>query len=121
MSVLAKYRIGVFIQKALTKFSLKSPSSIVKLFVCIAVVCVTIIYERTGFASAPVVGLWRFNEGTGTNITDSSGFNNNGTLTGENGNVPAWATGQSGFRGALRFTNDGLYHAWSWQVISAAS
>jgi hypothetical protein len=59
-----------------------------------------------------LVGLWRFNEGTGTNITDSSGFNNNGVLTGENGNVPAWAAGQSGFGGALRFTNDGVNHAY---------
>jgi hypothetical protein len=63
-------------------------------------------------AATPVVGLWRFNEGTGTNIADSSGFNNNGTLTGENGNVPAWVTGQAGFGGALRFTNDGLNHAY---------
>lgn len=59
-----------------------------------------------------LVGLWRFNEGSGTNVTDSSGFNNNGTLTGENGNVPGWVTGQSGFGGALRFTNDGLNHAY---------
>jgi len=59
-----------------------------------------------------LVGLWRFNEGTGTNVADSSGFNNNGVLAGENGNVPAWVAGQSGFGGALRFTNDGLNHAY---------
>jgi len=63
-------------------------------------------------AAVPVVGLWRFNEGTGTNISDSSGFNNNGTLAGENGNVPAWVASQSGFGGALRFTNNGLDHAY---------
>jgi hypothetical protein len=59
-----------------------------------------------------LVGLWRFDEGTGTNVTDSSGLNNNGVLAGENGNVPAWVAGQSGFGGALRFTNDGLNHAY---------
>jgi hypothetical protein len=60
-----------------------------------------------------LVGLWRFNEGSGTNITDSSGFNNNGVLSGENGNVPAWVSGQAGFGSALRFTNDGINHAYA--------
>jgi hypothetical protein len=64
-------------------------------------------------AAAPVVGLWRFNEGSGTNITDSSGFNNNGTLAGENGNIPAWVAGQTGFGDALRFTNNGTDHAYA--------
>lgn len=64
------------------------------------------------WGSIPVVGLWRFNEGSGTNVTDSSGFNNNGFLAGENGNMPVWAASQTGFGGALRFTNDGLNHAY---------
>ena len=59
-----------------------------------------------------LVGLWRFNEGSGTNAFDSSGLGNNGVLSGENGNVPAWATGQTGFGGALWFTNDGTDHAY---------
>jgi Concanavalin A-like lectin/glucanases superfamily len=59
-----------------------------------------------------LVGLWRFNEGSGTNIADSSGFKNDGVLGGENGNIPAWVSGQAGFGGALRFTNDGLNHAY---------
>jgi hypothetical protein len=59
-----------------------------------------------------LVGLWRFNEGSGTNAVDSSGLNNSGTLAGENGNVPAWVTGQPGFGGALRFTNNGTDHAY---------
>jgi hypothetical protein len=63
-------------------------------------------------ATAPVVGLWRFNEGSGTNTTDSSGFSNNGFLAGENGNTPAWVPGQPGFGHALYFTNDGLDHAY---------
>ncbi|HVU28287.1 MAG TPA: LamG-like jellyroll fold domain-containing protein [Verrucomicrobiae bacterium] len=63
-------------------------------------------------SQVPLVGLWRFNEGNGTNALDSSGLGNNGFLAGENGNVPAWVAGQSGFGGALRFTNDGTDHAF---------
>jgi concanavalin A-like lectin/glucanase superfamily protein len=71
-----------------------------------------LVYEGVASAAVPVVGLWRFNEGTGTNIADSSGFNNNGNLAGENGTLPAWVAGQAGFGGALRFTNDGLNRAY---------
>jgi len=59
-----------------------------------------------------LVGLWRFNEDNGTNALDSSGLGNNGFLSGENGNVPAWVAGQSGFGDALYFTNDGTDHAY---------
>jgi hypothetical protein len=59
-----------------------------------------------------LVGLWRFNEPSGTNALDSSGLGNHGALEGENGNVPARATGQAGFGGALRFTNNGVDHAF---------
>jgi hypothetical protein len=76
--------------------------------------------ERPAVAAVPVVGLWRFNEGSGTNITDSSGFNNNGTLAGENGNIPGWASGQTGFGGALRFTNNGADHAYA-QIPGSSS
>ena len=62
--------------------------------------------------NATLVGLWRFDQGSGTNVLDSSGLGNNGYLAGENGNVPAWATGQTGFGGALRFTNNGTDHAY---------
>ncbi|HVU09026.1 MAG TPA: LamG-like jellyroll fold domain-containing protein [Verrucomicrobiae bacterium] len=62
-------------------------------------------------AKASLVGLWRFNEGSGTNVFDSSGFGNNGFLIGENGNVPAWVAGQAGFGGALYLTNNGADHA----------
>jgi hypothetical protein len=61
---------------------------------------------------APLVGLWRFNEVSGTNALDSSGFGNNGILAGENGNLPDWTIGQRGFGGALRFTNNGSDHAY---------
>ena len=60
----------------------------------------------------PLVGLWRFNQGSGTDVVDSSGLGNNGFIAGENGNVPAWTTGQAGFGDALRFTNNGTDHAY---------
>jgi hypothetical protein len=63
-------------------------------------------------AQTTLVGLWRFNETNGTTVLDSSGLGNNGTMTGENGNVPARVAGQAGFGGALRFTNDGTDHAY---------
>src|SRR5262245_52645524 len=91
---------------------LNSNSSVLRLFLVVAIGWVGILSEGAVSAAVPVVGLWRFNEGTGTNVTDSSGFNNKGVLAGENGNVPAWVAGQPGFGGALRFTNDGLNHAY---------
>jgi hypothetical protein len=77
-----------------------------------AISSVVVICQDSAQAAAPVVGLWRFNEGSGTNVTDSSGFGNNGTFGSENGNVPAWVASQAGFGGALRFTNDGFDHAY---------
>jgi hypothetical protein len=57
-------------------------------------------------ASNALLGLWRFNDGSGTTAADSSGLGHNGTLVGENGNIPAWVPGQPGFGTALRFTNN---------------
>jgi hypothetical protein len=74
--------------------------------------CGSFLQEQAASAAPSVVGLWRFNEGSGTSALDSSGLANNGTLTGENGNVPARVTGQAGFGGALRFTNNGADHAY---------
>jgi len=62
--------------------------------------------------AATLVGLWRFNEGSGTNVLDSSGLGNNGTLNGENGNLPGFVAGQAGFGSALSFTNDSLNHSY---------
>jgi hypothetical protein len=69
------------------------------------------IAELSVFESA-LVGLWRFNESNGTTALDSSGLGNNGTLEGENGNVPGWVESQAGFGNALSFTNDGTDHAY---------
>lgn len=62
--------------------------------------------------NANLVGLWRFNESSGTNVLDSSGLGNSGFIDGENGNVPARVTGKPGFGGALRFTNNSADHAF---------
>ena len=88
----------------------RSGSRLLNLFVLLC--SVARLAQQPATAAIPVVGLWRFNEGAGTNVADSSGFNNNGILAGENGNVPAWAAGQTGFGGALRFTNNGVDHAY---------
>src|SRR6266404_6265634 len=94
------------------KLQVRSSSFVTSILVTVTVGCVLVATQRAAAAAVPVVGLWRFNEGTGTNISDSSGFSNNGTLAGTNGNIPAWVAGQSGFGGALRFTNNGLDHAY---------
>ena len=62
--------------------------------------------------NATLVGLWRFNETSGTNALDSSGLGNDGFIEGENGNLPARVAGKPGFGGALRFTNNTLDHAF---------
>ncbi len=85
------------------------------LLTMIVVACATVLplpYVQEAMAAPSVVGLWRFNEGSGTTASDSSGLGNAGTLTGENGNDPAWVAGQAGFGGALSFTNNGNDHAY---------
>lgn len=65
------------------------------------------------WAADPVlVGLWRFNDGSGEVAKDDSGLGNHGTLIGENGNLPVWEAGQTGFGGALRFVNNGVGHSY---------
>ena len=74
--------------------------------------CAILLAPTSTPAAPAVVGLWRFNEGSGTNAYDSSGLGNNGVLAGENGNVPVYVAGQPGFGSALLFTNDGTDHAY---------
>jgi hypothetical protein len=64
-----------------------------------------------------LAGLWRFDEGTGTNTADGSGLTNNGVLTaaqdisGTPGTMPpTWVQGQPGFGTALQFQNNGEYN-----------
>jgi hypothetical protein len=60
------------------------------------------IYNEAG-----LVGSWHFNEGSGTSIYDSSGYNNNGTLI----NGPTWVSGKYGngvkFDGSNDYVNFG--------------
>jgi hypothetical protein len=54
-------------------------------------------------ACSPPVGEWKFDENTGTAAVDSSGKNNNGTLTGSA--VPLWKIGRLGSALAFNGTN----------------
>jgi len=51
-----------------------------------------------------LVGWWKFDEGSGTDANDSSGYGNHGTLYGD----PNWVAGRIGV-GALDFDGDGDY------------
>jgi len=63
-------------------------------------VAVVAVLALAAWARADIVGYWDFNEGTGTNATDWSGNNNNGTLQAlPSGNVPTWTTGHTGLAG----------------------
>jgi hypothetical protein len=83
-----------------------------RFFVLITAICAALVVGQAALAAPSVVGLWRFDEGSGTNVNDSSGLGNNGFLEGENGNVPVWVTGQPVFGTALQFTNDGVDHSY---------
>jgi len=67
------------------------------LFLCSLVLGVVL----AGEAQADLVGWWRFDEGTGTVASDSSGNGNNGTFNGD----PEWVAGH--FGGALEFDGTG--------------
>ena len=54
-------------------------------------------------AQAGPVGLWKFEEGTGTTANDSSGNGRHGTLLGS----PEWVAGPEGLGGAIAFNPDG--------------
>jgi len=68
---------------------------------------IIVLLSHAQISGAAVVGEWKFDEGSGQDVLDTSGNNNNGTL-GANASVesrdPEWTTGKVG--GALRF--DGL-------------
>jgi hypothetical protein len=89
-----------------------SPGFFTPLFIMMVVCCAILLHEYAASAAPAIVGLWRFNEGSGTNVLDSSGLGNDGVLEGDNGNVPTWVTGQAGFGSALEFTNDGTNYAY---------
>ena len=49
-----------------------------------------------------LVGLWQFEEGSGTAVKDSSTHHNDGTIIGTGVGAPVWGTGE--FAGSLSFT-----------------
>jgi hypothetical protein len=87
--------------------------SLPQMFLMISACCAMLLHEQACLAAPSVVGLWRFNEGSGTNISDSSGLGHNGALGGDNGKLPTWTSGQSGFGHALLFTNDGTNRTYA--------
>jgi hypothetical protein len=60
----------------------------------------SIVLTKT--AQAELIGWWRFNEGSGSTCTDSSGNSHDGTIVG----TPQWGTGPEGFGPALVFSPD---------------
>jgi len=63
-----------------------------------SVFCLSIIL--TSIANADIVGWWRFDEGSGITVNDSSGNDHHGTVQG----TPEWGFGPEGFGGALGFS-----------------
>jgi len=58
----------------------------------------------TPIIDSSTVGMWHFDEGSGTTVADSSGNNNTGSLY----NTPAWVGGR--FNSSLQFTTDEQDH-----------
>lgn len=70
-----------------------------RLFVIAATAFASFAFASSA-AAADLVGEWQLNEGAGTFAGDSSGFGNNGTVSGD----AAWVTGHEGM--ALNFTGN---------------
>ncbi|MCH8194219.1 MAG: hypothetical protein IIA65_09420, partial [Planctomycetes bacterium] len=51
-------------------------------------------------AKADLIGHWKFNEGSGATIEDSSGNGHHGAVKG----IPEWGPGVDGFGEAMNFT-----------------
>ena len=86
--------------------------STARLLTWVVIIGATLLQFQAVSATPTVVGLWRFNEGTGVTVSDSSGLGNNGILQGDGGNLPIWTNGQTGFGSALLFTNDTVNHTY---------
>jgi hypothetical protein len=86
--------------------------SLSRSLVALAAVVAMMTWSSSAMADPTVVGLWRFDEGSGTNISDSSGLGNNGTLQGTGGVLPTWTASMPGFGSALLFTNDNVDYSY---------
>jgi len=89
----------------------KTHISILGFFMLVAIISL-FSYQNPNSATADIVsnlvGHWTFNEGSGTNVTDSSGTGNNGTFVNGTGSGISWVTGQVG-SGALSFGGNGSH------------
>ena len=59
--------------------------------------------SATPGGTSGLLGWWKFDENTGTSVSDSSGYSNTGTFS--NG---AWATGRSGYAGSFNGTSSAV-------------
>ena len=80
---------------------------------CRKLIClISLIGLLTSASQADLVGLWRFDEGSGSTASDSSGNGHHGTLVGD----PKWAGGKNG--GALDFDGqDDLVELGKFDVV----
>jgi len=69
--------------------------------ICLISFVLVLGLNLTNTASAELVGWWRFDEGSGITVNDSSGNDHHGTVQG----TPEWGFGPEGFGGALGFSN----------------
>ena len=67
---------------------------------------ISFMFVLTSVAEADLVGLWRFDETSGTTAHDGSGNGRDGTLIGN----PKWTAGRIG--GALDFDGRPRWHGW---------
>jgi len=72
-----------------------------KKLICLISFVLVLGLNLTNTASAELVGWWRFDEGSGITVNDSSGNDHHGTVQG----TPEWGDGPEGFGGALGFSN----------------
>ncbi|MHC4172620.1 MAG: LamG-like jellyroll fold domain-containing protein [Planctomycetota bacterium] len=70
--------------------------------ICLVSFVLVLGLMMTSAAKADLVGWWKFEEGSGVTIEDSSGNGHHGTLLG----TPEWVLGPEGFGGALAFNPD---------------
>jgi hypothetical protein len=69
---------------------------------CTSVILLLVVLSVS--ARADLVGLWRFEQGSGLEANDTSGYNNHGYFYGIDGNVPKWIPStQGGGQYALEF------------------
>jgi len=69
--------------------------------ICLISFILVLGLNLTNTANAELVGWWRFDEGSGITVNDSSGNDHHGTVQG----TPEWGAGPEGFGGALGFSN----------------